>query len=142
MSARRINIVLWIVLGILVLAAASVLLAIMSWRRDFRIPLPKGYELFQYSGNEVGLHDAKGNAVLNPIIDSYAVVGDLVIGHVTKARSGWGSVPGYFIVDTHTGAFKSGLKKEQWQAVLLKHGVERLPTLKRPTLDASEAGNG
>ena len=115
------------------LVAATILLTVMSWKPNFTVSLPNGYKLVQFSGSDVGLGNPQMGLTVSPVIDGYSVVGDLVVGHVRKGRSGWASVPGYFVLDTSNGAVHSGLTKKRWKSLLLDYGVRQVPSLRRPT---------
>lgn len=100
---------------------------------DYRIALPRGYELVRvYSGN-VGICSSQTIEIIGPNIERYAVLGNVVVGYVTGLRQ-FEQVEktGYFILDTKTSRVQTGLTEKQWLAHLKKAGISKKPRLKRP----------
>ena len=103
---------------------------------DYSVRLPGGYSLVRvYSQAVVISHPDKG-IVIEANIDRYAVVGSLVVGHVSLADlspESDNSKPGYFILDTQTHEAKQGLDKSSWLQALRVAGVTGEPKLDRPS---------
>ena len=103
---------------------------------DYSVNLPNGYTLVSvYSGAILINHPHEGIAV-EANIDSYQVIGDLVVGHSTSAEllpeKGF-SKPGYFILDTRTRKVLQALDRTTWLSNLAKLGVSEVPVLNKPS---------
>lgn len=104
---------------------------------DYAVRLPGGYELTRvYAGAVlIARPDHEGLAV-NANIDRYAVVGHLVVGHVSLAKHEFErslSKPGYFVLDTNNGDVKVGMDLESWRLELREMGVSPEPPLAEPS---------
>jgi hypothetical protein len=100
---------------------------------DFSAPLPNGYLLHRTNSATVMIAGpgTMGPLRVAPRIDALAVSGDLVVGLAAWVPSA--DVPaeaGYFVLDTRTGAVRSGLSEGDWGAALRTHGLMTPPPLK------------
>lgn len=93
-----------------------------------RLLLRHGYEIVSSSGDYALVRGSR--PVILPVIDSYGVHGDLVVGHVTEQTSE--SKPGFFIVDTRTGDRWQALEKDAWMKILARYDITEEPGLIRP----------
>jgi len=83
----------------------------MSCNTDYEIPLPNGYILARISPGEfVIVAPDRRHIVVGPTVDEYAVMGDVVVGHV-RASNGKQS---YFIIDSRNVKVDDGLSREDW----------------------------
>ena len=99
---------------------------------DYSIDLPKGYSLVRQYSQTVCLCNAEGSVVVQPHVDAYQVLPNVIVGHVQKHKDQyWKSVPGYFVVDTTTGKVYQGLSEAAWLKHLRKFGVRSRPVLQR-----------
>ena len=111
---------------------------------DYTIALPNGYRIVRLNADEVvvvGREGSLDSASIDPTIDGYAVVGDLVVGHAspppdspharvrvqrTKAE--------FFIVDTKSGTAWASSEREEWIASLHERGITGVPDLRPPSV--------
>jgi hypothetical protein len=113
----------------------SLLLLTACNKRD---PLPGGYAIFFGDSEDVGLVlPPKGEILLGPKLTQIGNSGALIFGEVQPPRKPnrflTGSrTPGFFILDTKTGAIENGLSREVWLQKLNKAGVQGEPALVHP----------
>jgi|SRR5438445_2733995 len=117
----------------------ALLLAVVSTTScngDYAIRLPGGYSLVRiYSGTVVISHPDIG-IVVEANVDGYAVVGSLVVGHVSLASRDPEqefSKPGYFVLNTRTHETKQSLDKAAWLESLRAAGILGEPKLNKPS---------
>lgn len=99
-------------------------------------PLPGGYAIFFAGGDDVGLvRPPKGEILVGPKLVRIGNSGALIFGEVQAkaARSNAESeIPGFFILDSATGAIERGLSREDWLKKLQKTGLQGEPELVPP----------
>jgi hypothetical protein len=103
---------------------------------DYSIQLPGGYRLSQVYAGAVHIVRPDQGIAVHSHVDRYAVVGHLVVGHVTRAEHEMErslSRPGYFILDTKTGTVKEEVDLESWLRDLRRLGVADEPALSAPS---------
>ncbi len=112
---------------------------------DYQIRLPGGYYLtrvyagaFLISFRDQDGQRLYGDVVVNATVDSYQVLDNLVIGHVSildymSPEEKEVSKPGYFILNTKTHDVKQGLDKKAWLDSLQAQGVSSEPSLGKPS---------
>lgn len=112
---------------------------------DYAIRLPGGYSLVRvYAGAfliSFRDHDGRrlwGDVVVNATVDSYKVLNELVVGHVSvldymSPEEKEVSKPGYFILNTKTREVRQGLDKKAWLDSLKAQGVSSEPRLGKPS---------
>lgn len=106
---------------------------------DWSRSLPNGWSLVRVNGAEVLIAGPEPDrlVIISSNVDRYGTEGDLVFGHVSvpdlPPESTQDSVPGYFLVNTRTGAVLRGLDEEAWRGALLDAGVTGNPKLRRPS---------
>lgn len=103
---------------------------------DYSIRLPGNYRLTRiYPGALLINHPDRG-IIVDANVDSYKVIGDYVVGHVSAAdvppEKGY-SKPGYFIVDTKEHRTRQGLDKATWLSELRRLGINEEPMLEKPS---------
>ena len=106
---------------------------------DWSRSLPNGWSLVRVNGAEILIvgPDPDRQVIISSNVDRFGTEGDLVFGHVSvpdlPPDSTRDSIPGYFLVNTRTGAVLRGLDEEAWHAALRDAGVTRNPELRRPS---------
>lgn len=94
-------------------------------------PLPGGYAIFFAGGDDVSLvRPPNGDIFVGPKLIQIGNSGTLIFGNVqAKAtRSNAESeIPGFFILDSTTGAIERGLSREDWLKKLQKAGLQGEP---------------
>jgi hypothetical protein len=94
-------------------------------------PLPGGYAIFFAGGDDVSLvRPPRGDILVGPELVQIGNSATLIFGQVqAKAtRSNAESeIPGFFILDSTTGAIERGLSREDWLQKLQKAGVQGEP---------------
>jgi hypothetical protein len=102
---------------------------------DYRRELTHGYKLVRANADEYVIVDSTDLVVITATVSEIAHVGDVIAGitQLPQRQVGFGSEPGYFVVNTATGEHRMGLSKEAWLAELLRHGIGDEPTLRRPS---------
>jgi hypothetical protein len=120
--------------------ACSILLVLTALAcGDYSVELPNEYELVRFNAFESGIVMPDGTLVVEPTIDEYAVVGDMVLGHAEIPRSlpnqeaPLRTVSGYFFLDTATGQLRDGLERTAWVSELEGKGITDLPELAAPS---------
>jgi hypothetical protein len=102
-------------------------------------PLPGGYAIFFADSEDVGLVlPPKGEVLVGPKLAQIGNSGTLIFGEVQlpkkperKFQTG-SRTPGFFILDSTTGAIERGLSREEWSKKLEKAGVQGEPELVSP----------
>lgn len=98
-------------------------------------PLPAGYAIFIGNSEDVGLVlPPKGEILAGPKLATIGHSGPFIFGEVAVPRipspHRTGSrTPGYFILDSTTGAIELGLSREDWLKKLQKTGLPGEPVL-------------
>ena len=119
----RIRTVVAIVLTSLALAACS----------DPGDPLPGGYFIFKAGSSEVYLNEPKYNGSIPKLGTDLLEIGnhdEFIFGLSGNAR---GTTPGFFLLDTKTGALQVGLTETNWLAATAAAGIPQPPDLVDPT---------
>ncbi len=121
---------------LLTLALLSLLLLAACNRSN---PLPAGYAIFFGDSEDVGLVlPPKGEILVGPKLAQIGNSGTIIFGEVELPRKPeqkfqTGSrTPGFFILDTTTGALEMGLSREEWLKKLEKAGLQGEPVLVSP----------
>jgi len=113
---------------------------------DYVVELPNGYRLARTESHDIsiaapeGCYDLPGQPV-PPEIIRLNVEGDVVFGQIRRNPElryiGEFEVPalidGNFIFDTTTGKLEIGLDRESWLAALKQHGIDKDPSLEKPS---------
>ena len=102
-------------------------------------PLPGGYAIFFGDSEDVGLVlPPKGEILVGPKLAKIGNSGTLIFGEVQlpkkperKFQTG-SRTPGFFILDSTTGAIERGLSREEWLKKLQKAGLQGEPELVYP----------
>jgi hypothetical protein len=102
-------------------------------------PLPGGYAIFFGDSEDVGLVlPPKGEILIGPKLTKIGNSGTLIFGEVQlpkkperKFQTG-SRTPGFFILDSTTGAIERGLSREEWSKRLQKAGLQGEPVLVSP----------
>ena len=102
-------------------------------------PLPGGYAIFFADSEDVGLVlPPKGEVLVGPKLAQIGNSGTLIFGEVQlpkkperKFQTG-SRTPGFFILDSSTGAIEMGLSREDWLKKLQKAGLQGEPELVSP----------
>ena len=121
---------------LLTLALLSLLLLTACNKGD---PLPGGYAIFFGDSEDVGLVlPPKGEILVGPKLVTIGNSGTLIFGEVQlpnkperKFQTG-SRTPGFFILDSTTGAIERGLSRENWLNKLQKAGLQGDPVLVYP----------
>jgi hypothetical protein len=96
---------------------------------DFQRQLPNGYVLIDTSSGVVSITDQQCSVLIGPTVDELGIRGATVMGHFTPyPQVPTTGVPGYFILDTHTGKLEQGLDRPAWE----KRVGPSLPGLYKP----------
>jgi hypothetical protein len=98
-------------------------------------PLPGGYAIFIASGEETLLVDKQSGGVAGANLVQIGNSGALIFGEIQlmPARPAKDSdTPGFFILDSTTGAIEKGLSREDWLKKLQKAGIQGEPDLVYP----------
>jgi hypothetical protein len=100
-------------------------------------PLPGGHAIFFAGGDDVSLvRGPSGDILVGPKLVQIGNSGALVFGEV-QAKKGARSTavsetPGFFLLDSTTGAIERGLSREDWLKKLQKAGLQGEPQLVPP----------
>jgi hypothetical protein len=101
-------------------------------------PLPGGYAIFVADSEGVGLVlPPKGEVLVGPKLAQVGNSGTRIFGEVqpptkpNRSLAGSGT-PGFFILDSTTGAIERGLSREDWLKALQKAGLQGEPELVNP----------
>jgi len=101
-------------------------------------PLPGGYAIFFGDSEDVGLVlPPKGEVLVGPKLTRIGNSGTLIFGEVQPPKKPNASLtgsrtPGFFILDSTTGAIERGLSREEWLKKLQKAGLQGEPELVYP----------
>lgn len=130
-------------MGSLRLFAVTALIVLLSGCEEYRITLPNGWILEQWSGGDHVIFktdtEKRIQNLIGPTVEAYGVVDNVVAGRVAPhLRAEWPPdlpVPkgGYFVVETATGRVWHGLDEAAWRQRLRDLGVTEEPRLQRPT---------
>lgn len=116
----------------LVLGLLSLLLLSACRQGD---PLPGGYAIFIASSSEILLVDKQSVGVAGANLVQVGNSGALIFGEVQlmPGRPAKDSdTPGFFILDSTTGAIEKGLSRDDWRKKLQKAGLQGEPGLVYP----------
>jgi hypothetical protein len=101
---------------------------------DFSTKLPNGHELIRTNSASTMIWKNGGrDCVVPDNIVEIGVRGNLVIGRLEKPAHGEGiyndnqllrSIPGFFILDTSTGAVQFGLGEIEWLKAMEQAGID------------------
>jgi hypothetical protein len=100
--------------------------------------LPGGYAIFFGDSEDVGLVlPPKGEILVGPKLAKIGNSGTLIFGEVQPPKKPNPSLagrrtPGFFILDSTTGAIERGLSREEWLKKLQKAGLQDEPELVYP----------
>jgi hypothetical protein len=103
---------------------------------DYAVSLPGGYSLVRIYGGAILISHSSKGVVINANIDSYKVLDELIVGHVTVAElppEKDYSKPGYFIINTKTHEVGEGLDRMAWLEALRKINIVTEPKLSKPS---------
>lgn len=98
-------------------------------------PLPGGYAIFIASGEETLLVDKHSGGVAGANLVKIGNSGALIFGEIQlmpRRPAKDSDTPGFFILDSTTGAIEKGLSREEWLKKLQKAGVQGEPELVYP----------
>ena len=97
-------------------------------------PLPGGYAIFIASGSEILLVDPQRSGVAGANLTQIGNSGVLIFGEIQlmPRRPADSDTPGFFILDSSTGAIEKGLSREDWLKKLQKAGLQGEPELVYP----------
>jgi hypothetical protein len=97
-------------------------------------PLPGGYAIFIASGSEILLVDPQRSGVAGANLVQIGNSGALIFGEIQAMprRPADSDIPGFFILDSSTGAIEKGLSREDWLKKLQKAGLQGEPVLVYP----------
>lgn len=98
-------------------------------------PLPGGYAIFIASGEETLLVDKQSGGVAGANLVRIGNSGTLIFGEIQlmpRRPAKDSDIPGFFILDSTTGAIEKGLSREDWLKKLQKAGVQGEPDLVYP----------
>lgn len=140
-SGRRSNRLIGVrTLALRQVCALALLAIITACGGGWSLPLPHHYELVYANAYEIAIAGPEGAIVIPPHIVEYTTLGDIVTGRAEaplalegQLRPPERSAPGYFVLDTASGASMDGLSKGAWLVRLRKLGVGEEPELARPT---------
>ena len=104
---------------------------------DYSVCLPNGFSMVRvYAGAvHIGRPNHEGIAVFANV-DSYAVLGDYVVGHVKLPKHDPErslSKPGYFVLNTSTGESRDGMGVDVWREELRRASLATDPLLEEPS---------
>lgn len=110
----------------------------MSGCGDFSVRLPGNYSLVRVYAGAVLISGPSNVVVIDSNINSYKVLGHLVVGQVNSPghfspEEKAVSKPGYFILNTKTHEVRQGLDKKSWLDALQMLGVRNEPELGTPS---------
>jgi hypothetical protein len=98
-------------------------------------PLPGGYAVFIASGSEILLVDKQRSGVAGANLVQIGNSGVLIFGEIqvmARRPAADSDTPGFFILDSSTGAIEKGLSREDWLKKLQKAGLQGAPELVYP----------
>ena len=100
--------------------------------RNKEDPLPGGYFIFVASDSEIFLNEPTYGGSIPQLGTDLEQVGnhhEFIFGRSGADR---GAAPGYFLLNTKSGAIKTGLAENDWLAELTSAGVPAPPILVDP----------
>ncbi len=106
---------------------------ILSACSDPGEPLPGGYFISKVSSSEIQLNEPKyGGSILQLGTDLKEIGNhnEFIFGRSGGAR---GTTPGFFLLDTKSGALKVGLTETNWLGLTTAAGIPNPPKLVDPT---------
>ena len=98
-------------------------------------PLPGGYAVFIASSSEILLVDKQRSGVAGATVVQIGNSGVLIFGEIQvmpRRPAADSDTPGFFILDSSTGAIEKGLSREDWLKKLQKAGIQGEPELVYP----------
>ena len=98
-------------------------------------PLPGGYAVFIASSSEILLVDQQRSGVAGANLVQIGNSGVLIFGEIQvmpRRPVADSETPGFFILDSSTGAMEKGLSREDWLKKLQKAGLQGEPGLVYP----------
>ena len=98
-------------------------------------PLPGGYAIFIASSSEILLVDKQRSGVAGANLVQIGNSGVLIFGEIQampRRPVADSDTPGFFILDSTTGAIEKGLSREDWLKKLQKAGLQGEPGLVYP----------
>ena len=116
--------------GVVAVLFTSLILSACSDPGD---PLPGGYFISKVSSSEIQLNEPKyGGSILQLGTDLKEVGNhnEFIFGRSGGAR---GTTPGFFLLDTKSGALKVGLTETNWLGLTMAAGIPNPPKLVDPT---------
>ena len=99
---------------------------------DKEDPLPGGYFIFIASSSEMFLNEPKYGGSIPELGTDLEEIGnhnEFIFGRSGADR---GAKPGYFLLDTKSGAIKTGLAEKDWLGELTAVGIPTPPELVDP----------
>jgi hypothetical protein len=113
---------------------------------DYEGNLINGYKLFKTNSISIAIISSGGSVLIpEEHITDINAKGDFIFGRIEPLTPEQQQLvkderhPGYFIVNTRTRFFQSGLKKEEWLDELRKIGIETEPVLQQPSSFRNES---
>ena len=106
---------------------------VLSGCSDPSAPLPGGYFIFKAGSSEVYLNEPKYNGSIPKLGNDLQEIGnhnEYIFGRSGSAR---GTTPGFFLLDTKTGALQVGLTETNWLSATAAAGIPQPPKLVDPT---------
>jgi hypothetical protein len=106
---------------------------VLSGCSDPGAPLPGGYFIFKAGSSEVYLNEPKYNGSIPKLGTDLQEIGnhnEFIFGRSGSAR---GTTPGFFMLDTKTGALQVGLTETNWLSATAAAGIPQPPKLVDPT---------
>lgn len=95
-------------------------------------PLPGGYFIFYASNSEMFLNEPKYGGSIPELGTDLQEIGnhnEFIFGRSGGARR---ATPGYFLLNTKTGAIKTGLTQSDWLSLTTAAGIPNPPILVNP----------
>lgn len=106
------------------------------WPGDYKISLPGGYSLWEFSSERIGLvsPDPEPRIIAGPHVDGYRVYTNVIVGHVvSRLEFDEMTVGGYFILELKSGDIHQGLDRKEWLSEMRHYGIHQLPKLHAPS---------
>jgi len=125
---------LLVVIAIIAILAAMVFLAalVITSCSDRGETLPGGYFIFIASPSEMFLNEPKYGGSIPELGTDLEEIGnhnEFIFGQSGAAR---GAKPGYFLLNTKSGAIKTGLTQSNWLDLTTAAGIPNPPKLVNP----------
>ena len=117
-----------------VVAAGLIASATGCEHPDWSRPLPNGYRLVRANPHQIAIADTNGRVRITPTILHWGTDGTIVYGETAKQTyiPDPDDIPGYFFLNTVTGARSMGLSQAAWRDSLRRHGLRGEPVLLPP----------